>query len=230
MSVEPMINEKSETNVKTGLPVVDEEIANANKSKGKLKQPIFILIRTAIGYGIAYAIYALGDKTKYDARIAMTKEFDLQWFMLAIVAFSWMVMWLNGYPTCFKEAVMNGMSGGANLRSNMQIYKLATDTNNEGSAVILHTEGDLGRYNRANRSIYHFLENCLGLVIALPLTFFMFPIPSFVLVCISCLGRIIYQVGYTGGYGKHALGYMLDSTAKITVLGLIILAYTKIVF
>ena len=131
----------------------------------------------------------------------------------------------------FKEAVMNGKAGGANLRANMQIYKLATDTNNEGSAVVLHTEGDLGRYNRANRSIYHFLENTLGMVISLPLSFFLFPLPTFVLVCLYSLGRIIYQVGYTnGGYGGHVWGFMCDRIAVLTIQGFMILAYTKIVF
>ena len=151
--------------------------------------------------------------------------------MLACVLFSWMVIWLNMYPMRFKEAVMNGKAGGANLRANMQIYKLATDTNNEGSAVVLHTEGDLGRYNRANRSIYHFLETTLGMVISLPISFFLFPLPTFVLVCLYSLGRIIYQVGYTnGGYGGHVWGFMCDRIAVLTIQGFMILAYTKIVF
>ena len=92
----------------------------------------------------------------------------------------------------------------------------------------MHEEGDLGHYNRANRSIYHFLENSLGLIAALPLSFFLFAFPTFVTLCFFCLGRIIYQIGYTGkGYGGHVIGFLFDRFATMTVAGLMILAYQK---
>ena len=84
-----------------------------------------------------------------------------------------------------------------NLRANMFIYKLATDQSDEKSAIVLHENGDIGHYNRANRSVYHFLENSLPIVASLPLAFFMFPFPTFVLTGMFCTGRIIYQIGYT---------------------------------
>ena len=125
----------------------------------------------------------------------------------------------------YKEAVMNGGAAG-NLRANMFIYKLATDKSEEGSAVVLHDEDDLGRYNRGNRSIYHFLENVLPFVLAMPISFFTYPIPTFICVCLYCFGRIIYQVGYTrSGYGGHAIGFAFDRLATATIFGLLIVAY-----
>ena len=126
----------------------------------------------------------------------------------------------------FKAGIMSGKAG--NLRANMFIYKLATDQAEEGSAVVMHSEGDLGRYNRANRSIYHYLENSLGLIASLPLSFFLFPLPTFVALCVFCLGRIVYQLGYTAkGYGGHGPGFLLDRLSTLTVTGFMIVAYIK---
>ena len=221
---------KQELNPQTGLPVLDEDTKNSLSTKASVSAILFPLISTAIGYGIAYAIYAFAETEKYDERIALAKTYDMQWFLLAAVVFSLTVAWLNMYPMRFKERVMGG-PGAGNLRANMFIYKLATAQADEGSAVVLHDEGDLGRYNRGNRSIYHFLENCLPLVVAMPISFFLFPLPTFVCVVIYCFGRIVYQIGYTkGGYGSHGIGFLLDKLSSQAVIGLLIVAYTKMVF
>ena len=115
-----------------------------------------------------------------------------------------------------------------NLRSNMFIYKLATQQGDEGSAIVMHEDGDLGQYNRANRSVHHFMESSLSLVAALPLSFFLFAFPTFVALCCFCVGRIIYQIGYTAkGYGGHVIGWIIDTFANMTIAGLMILAYQK---
>ena len=146
--------------------------------------------------------------------------------MLALVIFQATLIWMNMYPMRFKAGIMSGKAG--NLRANMFIYKLATDQAEEGSAVVMHSEGDLGRYNRANRSIYHYLENSLGIIASLPLSFFLFPLPTFVALAAFCLGRIVYQLGYTAkGYGGHGPGFLLDRLATMTVSGLMIVAYYK---
>ena len=79
-----------------------------------------------------------------------------------------------------------------NLRSNPFIYKHAVYQGDGGPAVILNDEGAIGSYNRGNRSLHHFLENSLPLVIAMPITLYIFPFPSFVLIILFCLGRILH--------------------------------------
>ena len=74
------------------------------------------------------------------------------------------------------------MGRKGNLRANMFIYKLATDQGGEGSAIVLNEDGDIGSYNRGNRSVHHFLENSLPFVASLPITFFLYPIPAFSLL------------------------------------------------
>jgi hypothetical protein len=48
----------------------------------------------------------------------------------------------------------------------------------------------------------------------------VFPFPTFVTTCVFSLGRIMHQIGYTGGYGGHAPGFLLSLLASITVEGL----------
>ena len=191
---------------------------------------VFPVIGTAIGCGIAYPIYRFGDKDKYDTRILAAKEAELQWMLLGLFIFSLTVGWLNGYAGRFKERFMGGGAAG-NLRANMFIYKQATDVNNEGSAIVLNTEGDIGKYNRANRSLHHFIENSLPLVASLPISFYLFPLPTFVLLTIFCVGRILHQGGYAhAGYGGHGIGFLLSAVSSGVVIGLLIIAYIKMVF
>ena len=56
--------------------------------------------------------------------------------MLSIIIFQLTVIWMNLYPMRFKEAIMDGLAA-ENLRSNMFIYKFATDTTEKGSSIVL---------------------------------------------------------------------------------------------
>ena len=177
------------TNAKTGLPEIDEGTRAKFSTLSGLGAFIFPAVSTAIGYGLAYLIYTYGDTSKYDSRRDICKSYDLEWLLLSLIIFALIVVWINMYPMRFKERFM-GRKG--NLRANMFIYKLATDQSGEGSAVVLNEDGDIGCYNRGNRSVHHFLENSLPFVGAMPITFFLYPIPAFVLLCLFCFGRVIH--------------------------------------
>ena len=203
---------------------MDQEDKERMSKKSSVVWTVFPIIATAIAYGIGYLIYRFGNTEQYDARLELAKTFELSWFYLACVLFSLTVGWLNTYPMRYKEAIMMG----GNLRANMFIYKLATDKTEEGSAVIMHEEGDIGRYNRANRSLYHFIENCLGFVVSLPICFFTYPLPTFISLCIYVVGRLIHQIGYTlKGFGGHGFGFLLSFLSTLAIQGLLIVACTK---
>ena len=217
---------KQPRNAKTGLPTIDSGEASSNQVKTIIVSLIFNVIFLGIGYGIVYLIYSNGSTSLYDSRIDKVKAYHGQYFMAYLILFELTVLWLNLYPMVFKAAIMRRDDG--NLRANMFIYKLATDKSDEKSAIVLHEDGDIGNYNRANRSIYHFLENSLPFVASLPLTFFMFPFPTFVLTCMFCLGRIVYQIGYTSkGYGGHVIGFMLDRISTYTLTALLLFTFIK---
>ena len=48
---------------------------------------VYFILTPAIGFGIGFAIYSLGDTKKYDSRISTAKELGLEWAMLSIIVF-----------------------------------------------------------------------------------------------------------------------------------------------
>lgn len=95
------------------------------------------------------------------------------------------------------------------------------------SRVILSSEGDEGKYNRANRSLYHFIENSMSVALGIALGGFVFPFPTFVVVMIFFFGRLLYTSGYVVGYGKHAGGFMIATFCSMTLNGMLLLVSFK---
>jgi len=129
-----------------------------------------------------------------------------------------MGIFLNFYPMMYKDGIMTMKSG--NLRANMQILKLAEQKSAEPEYVVLETEGVIGQYNRANRSLTHFVENAMHFVLLLPLAMYVQPFPTFILTLVFCLGRVMHQTGYAVGYGSHAAGFGLATLATAILAGM----------
>merc|ERR1712048_259273 len=120
---------------------------------------------------------------------------------IAIGVLSILSQALNLLPMYWKSAIMPGNAG--NLRSNMQIFKVnLVGTQKQYPYVVMEEDGDVGKYNRANRALHHFAENAIvltGQVIAAGL---VFPFPVFCITLVYAIVRIWYQIAYaTGGYG-----------------------------
>ena len=197
----------NEFDADTGLPKISEEDVEAAVSKTKMVMPIFTLLFNGIGLGIACAIHFCGSTDVYNLRIASLKAVDMQYLYLSAFFYGLLTSFLNMYPMLFKSRVMR--STDKNFRTNMFIYKHAAP-GASSSVVVLQEEGDVGKYNRANRSLMHFIENGSIIVLALPLNCFVYAFPTFVVFCVFFIGRIVYAIGYTnGGYGKHGPGFLI---------------------
>ncbi|KAJ8605659.1 hypothetical protein CTAYLR_000170 [Chrysophaeum taylorii] len=180
---------------------------------------IFATVPLLLGVGIASAIYKFGATDKYDAKIQSLKAADLQWTFLALVVLGRCIVVVNLLPIVWKQRIMTVDAG--NVRSNPFIYKAGDKT------VLFANDGDIGAYNRANRSLQHMCEN-YGIVLAsLFAASQVFAFPVFVLTCVFALGRILHLVGYTKGYGKHAPGFMLATFATNALEGMLVVAAMK---
>ena len=208
MSTENLVEPKDTINPTTGMPdITDEEKEKAQTGKAKVVGLLFPWVFIGVGVGIAFGVYSWGNTVAYNTKIDLVNTYEMQWAYLSAFVFSYMVTILNFYPMGFKSLIMRGKSG--NMRSNMFIYKNAAEGSSE-SRVVLASEGDEGLYNRANRSLYHFVENSIQLVLAIALCSFVFPFPTFILTVILFFARLIYTTGYTsGGYGGHVPGFIL---------------------
>jgi len=183
------------------------------------------VVPVAIGFAIANGIYKYGSTDKYDKKIAGIVAEEAHWLYLAAVVFGRLVAIINMIPMVWKDRVMTMKSG--NLRANMYVYKAIGDKAGE-NAVVLEDSGDLGGYNRANRSLHHMVENMGLFVVALALAGAVFPFPVFVLTCMFAIGRVMHQVGYTTGYGGHGMGFMISNMIASNALeGLCLLVALK---
>jgi uncharacterized membrane protein YecN with MAPEG domain len=178
-------------------------------------------ILPAAGFGLAYGIYyalsanSLGHDHKYDEKMKTIAEADTWWIYCAAIIFCRMTFFLNLYPMIHKACIMSGKAG--NLRANPYIYKVLSMGMDQ--AVVMNEDGDVGRYNRANRSLHHNTEWVGNFIVCVVLTGYVFPKPVFVLSLAFCFGRIFHQVGYTNSYGSHGNGFGLMFLALIIMEG-----------
>merc|ERR1719350_1958304 len=125
----------------------------------------------------------------------------------------------------YKTMVMRFGSG--NLRANMMIYKTA-GADATAPYVILETEGPVGAYNRANRSLTHLIENSLPVILCVLLAGRVFALPTLALTAVFAAGRILHQIGYASiGYGAHAPGFFLAMLSTGVLEGLCLLVAAK---
>mmetsp|Transcript_91914 Transcript_91914/g.260215 ORF Transcript_91914/g.260215 Transcript_91914/m.260215 type:complete len:224 (+) Transcript_91914:1-672(+) len=207
-----------------GLPMGVE----ADSSAGKSLTFAFVLtfLPRAIGFGIAFAIYKLGGTAAYDAKITVLAANDLHYLYCAVAIFGVIVAWLNLFPALYKDRVVRGNSG--NLRANMIFYKMNHPDGTKSPVVVMEEKGSVGMYNRANRSLHHFIETANGVLLSTLLAGFVFPFPAGVLILIFGVGRVLHQVGYAeGGYGKHAPGFMVAILSGAVMEMLVLLSGIK---
>lgn len=87
-----------------------------------------------------------------------TSQGEHGYLYAAAALFGLMVHWINQFPMIYKHMLMRMNSG--NLRANMMIYK-QLGAKEDAPYVVLETQGPVGCYNRANRSLFHFTEALL---------------------------------------------------------------------
>jgi hypothetical protein len=193
----------------TGLPYIDEDEAETKVYSAASKIPLFVLAPRLVTAGIAALIY-IAKKDLYEARMTRTVASvdGAGWLFLAGGVFAVLVELANTLPMIWKGAVMPGNAG--NLRANMTIYRV--QQSKPLPYVVMENDGYIGKYNRANRSMYHFVENGMLVLVTFLLAGAIFGEAVFVLVLLYAICRIWYQIAYTnGGYGigccKHGIPF-----------------------
>ncbi len=186
---------------------------------GNIMSPLplgFVGVLVVIGLLGGWLIYALaGDKV--DTQIGVDKGF----LFLAAIVFGRMVLQLNFFPMQYKSKIMKGKS--KNLRTNMAIYKPLNQeggTDEKSAAIVMVAEGDVGKYNRANRSLTHFTETVPSVLFMLFLVGPVFPQAAFGIVVVYSLGRVLHQRGEAESYGAHGKGFMLSLLSTFVLEGL----------
>eukprot|EP00808_Paulinella_micropora_P022765 g24371.t1 len=209
-----------------GMPAMTASQRNDNETNASKMIPLLLIIPLLLGLAIATIIWKWGNTALYEKKLLQLAAHDLHYYLLACVIVSRTVVYLNLYPMSFKSRVMP--AAAANIRANMFIYQVMGDNAPQGKVVLVE-EGDLGMYNRANRSVGHFVENMAPFLLNLLPATYMCPFPSLMLALVFCLGRIVHQTGYAKhGYGGHGFGFMLSNLfSSCSLEGLVLLGAIK---
>mmetsp|Transcript_3616 Transcript_3616/g.5729 ORF Transcript_3616/g.5729 Transcript_3616/m.5729 type:complete len:223 (-) Transcript_3616:180-848(-) len=197
-----------------GMPDMSDE-----KTDGPMYPPIFwgfLILPRLVGLALSLAVYYMGSTAKYNANMDLIIARDMHWVYLGLVVLGVTINWVNMFPAVLKAKIMPGNAG--NLRSNPYVYKVIGETSIQNK-IVTDEAGDIGVYNRGNRSLHHMIEN-FGVVLAgLFLVGSVFPFPTFCLMLLFMVGRIVHQIGYTKGYGSHATGFMLHMITVVVIEG-----------
>jgi hypothetical protein len=178
----------------------------------------------AIGVAIAFGVFKYGATDAYSKAIGAASADGGYWKYAGLAVIAYTVRFVNFFPMTFKEKVMKGALRdeiGKNMRSNPFIYTTVGSKTKE--VVLFENDGLMCKYNRANRSLTHMIENFASVLAGLVLSGSVFPFPTFVCTCVFGVGRILHQVGYSSGYGNHGLGFMFAMLATLTMEGMCIL-------
>jgi len=198
--------------------------ASSDYSPNYPKILVILTIATAIGFGFAYASLSL-DKTSdlHSTKIGPIQSMDLQWLYLALVVLGKTILLINFVPMAYKKDLEG------NIRSNPFFYEATggDDDKTEKPLIGFKSDGHIGMYNRSNRSVQHMVEVSGGFFAAIGPVGWVFPKQTLLVVTVWCLGRIFHQKGYAGGYGKHAVGFVLAMLSVQTLEGLALIAFLK---
>jgi hypothetical protein len=176
-----------------GLPDVSDDERDEEEGKAKGMLAVLMLAPRVIGTGIAFLIFLFGataqQKELVGKKLELLESWGLGYLYCSIYIFSVLVMWLNVLPMVYKARL--GLKG--NIRANMQFYKVLSSNGMAKMPLVgLEEEGDVGMYNRANRSLSHFVENMGSALINMLAAGFVFGLPTLVLTVVFFLGRVLY--------------------------------------
>ena len=205
-----------------GLPEMTDEDRDAGEARSRKMVMFAPFALTLLGLCIAVPLHVFTAPTSLAKMLNLCKNYDLEYIALATVIIVKVVVWQNIYPMIYKARIMKGNSG--NLRANMSIYRVVGSEIESGgvsSHVVLDDEGDVGMYNRANRSLAHLTENLVAFVLPMLLSGLFYPKHALVLTGVWAAGRYLHATGYTTKYGSHGLGFGLSTLATVTAEGLL---------
>lgn len=204
-------------------------MSETTKSESNPRDPNYprlvgiVCFMLSIGTALAYGLVGL-DKSKqgiYEGKIKTLRDGELQWLYLALVLLGRMIALINFAPVTYK----NGLKG--NIRSNPFFFETVEGEKGKKTMVLYQEEGTNGMYNRANRSVQHMVENSGAFLAMIGPVGFVFPKQTCAIVAIFCAGRVFHQKGYSKGYGKHALGFIMSLLSILTLEGLAFITFLK---
>merc|ERR1712039_206226 len=121
---------------------------------------------------------------------------------------------------------MNRKTAKVNV-PDQQVYKVYNGAQANLGYVLMEKEGELGRFNRAQRALMNLYEVLPIFLLLFVLAGFVFPFPCFVVACYFMTMRAISAFGYTAKPAGRMAGTMLGNLGLETLQGLVLVSGIK---
>lgn len=212
-----------------GLPKLDRTMRDEEAAKACRMVAAMLLLPRLGASGVAFLIYHFGDTRFYDSMFEFFDELSdkkLGYLYLVVALFSILVSWLNTSPEVQKARIITASTTG--LSTNAYFYKVNSQRK-QMPYVVLEDDGFVGQYNRANRSLHHFVEWSVAVALTIPFAGSVFPLPVMILTILFAIGRVWHQAGYAqGSFGSHVAGFYIAALSSAVLEMLVFLCAYKI--
>lgn len=215
------------SNKKTDEPLVDARGISLKSDYDKMPSEPHVMyctmtaVFTAIGLGIAFGTYTFGNTAAYNSKIETLRVLELGWVYLGVIVIK----------LCFVGVSITAASARKGAKVNVpdqHCYKVYTPPGQpELGYVTLETEGPLGAFNRAQRSVANYWEVAPFFFLNFICGGFVFPFPAFVSAVVFGVARMLYAIGYTSGKESRLSGFMLGNLANQVCEGFVLFAGLK---
>lgn len=171
-----------------------------------------------LGVGIAYGMYSLGNTAKFDSKIATLAAGGLGWMYCSAFALRMGLVGVSTLLGCERKAAKVNVP-------DQQVYKVHGQ--DQMGYVLMEGEGQLGRFNRAQRAYMNLLEQLPMALVQFMLAGFVFPFQSFCMAAVFSCCRVLAAVGYISSPDARMAGNLLGSLTVAAMEGCVLLAGVK---
>ena len=187
---------------------------------------MFTIIPGAIGLAIAYAVItdasSAESQSAADAKLGLLATYDLGWLYLGIFLVKLLQLPIGiilgqarktskvNVPDQHVYKVMGSGGGGSQL-----------------GYVLMETEDDLGKFNRAQRALQNYHEQFPTMMLQYVAAGFVWPFETFGCIAIWSVSCVLSASGYVESANGRMKGRLPGFFAAATVQGLVLIAAYK---
>lgn len=185
---------------------------------------MFTIIPGAIGLAIAYAIITYASSTESqsaaDAKLSLLATYDLGWLYLGI------------FLVKLLQLPIGIILGEARKASKVNVpdqhvYKVMGSEGSQLGYVLMETEDDLGKFNRAQRALQNYHEQFPTMMLQYVAASFVWPFETFGCIAIWSVSCVLSASGYVESANGRMKGRLPGYFAAATVQGLVLIAAYK---
>ncbi|KAK3283229.1 hypothetical protein CYMTET_9067 [Cymbomonas tetramitiformis] len=199
-----------------------ERVAAASKMYTKMLFFMVPMIEQVLAWGGYFGCaYGLGQKAALDAKFAFLQTYDLGYIYLAV--------WIISLARTSLVLNANAMRAGARVdRPDQHVYMVMDrEAKKDAPYALMANTGAVGRFNRAQRSVFNTDESMPMFLVNSLLAGSVFGPLVALLAAVVAFGRVRFGLGYTKGTSLRGPGFMCTMIGEKWIEGLVVLIALK---